>query len=264
VEVNKGFIIPDNLRLPGLKAIFTTRSEGGKDGRGQGFSLSFTDGIEREEVVQNRSRVASFIGVSLDSLLLPVQRHTDKVAIIMERPETPIEADAIITPLNGIVLGVLVADCAPILAYDPQAGVIAAIHAGWRGTAGGIIKKTLAFMYKEFNTSPSEIIISIGPSIRWCCYEVGPDVLKAIEKETGNPAGYSKEKGDGKYCLDIARANQIQASSLGVKDIWISEECTCCHPERFYSYRYLKGQRGRQGGFIGMIGRIEGCLLKKG
>lgn len=252
--MDNGFIIPDNLNLAGVKAIFTTRIDGDRADPLKGLNLSFSYGMEVESVLKNRSFVASFLMVTLDSLIFPVQRHTDKVSIITKPPDkSSIEADSIITPSKGLILGVLVADCAPILVYDPGAGVVSAVHAGWRGTASGIIKKTLTLMRKEFNTSLSEAMISIGPSIRWCCYEVDSDVLNAIEKETGNLSEYSREKGNGKYCLDLAIANQIQAASLGVKNIRISEECTFCYPERFYSYRFYKGPTGRQGGLIGMV-----------
>lgn len=238
----------------GVKSVFTTRIDGDRKEPLKGFNLSFTDGVDSRVVVENRSYLASLFGLGMDSLIFPVQRHTDKVSIITDPlDKSSIEADAVITSMNGLILGVLVADCVPILIYDPESKVIAAIHAGWKGTALGILKKTLTLIKKEFNTSLSKTIISIGPSIRWCCYEVGIDVLQEIERETGNINEYSKEKGNGKYCLDLAISNQIQASLLGVRDVWISEECTYCNPERFYSYRYYKGITGRQGGFIGMI-----------
>ena len=138
--MNKEFIIPDNLKLPGLKAIFTTRSNGDRDDPLKGLNLSFKGGIDRESVIENRSAVASFFGIPLNSLVLPVQKHTDKVYII-ESPldDLSIEADAIITNLESVILGVLVADCAPILVYNPEKKVAAAVHAGWRGTASGIV-----------------------------------------------------------------------------------------------------------------------------
>ena len=238
----------------GVKAIFTTRMDGDKKDPLKGFNLSFINGAEDRSVIENRSYLASFLGLSPNSLVIPVQRHTDKIGIVTDPSiQSSIEADAIITSIKGIVLGVLVADCVPILVSNHKAGVVAAIHAGWRGTASGIMKKALTLMEKEFNTSLSNTIISIGPSIRWCCYEVGLDILDAIKKETENFTEFSKKKGNGKYCLDLATANKSQATSLGVKNIWISEECTYCYPERFFSYRYYKGLTGRQGGFIGII-----------
>lgn len=252
--MERQFITPGNLDLPGIKAIFTARSNGDMNNPLKGFNLSFADGNDREAVTRNRNAVASFFNVSPDSLVFPVQKHTNKVYIIEDpQNDLPIEADAVITVSRGIILGVLVADCAPILIYNPKKSIIAAVHAGWRGTALGIIKKTLEVMNEQYNIPLSETAISIGPSIRWCCYEVDFDVIRAIEKETGSPSRYSKERTNGKYCLDIPTANQIQANSLGVKNIWISEECTFCRPGRFYSYRYYRGITGRQGGFIGLI-----------
>ncbi len=248
------FIIPTNMNHSGVKTIFTTRMDGDRNDSLKGFNLSFINGVEEKSIIENRFYLASLLGVNLDSLILPIQRHTDKISVIKDSTiRSSIEADAIITSMRGIVLGVLVADCVPILVYEPESGVVSAIHAGWRGTASGIIKKVLAVMNKKFNTSTAKTIISIGPSIRWCCYEVDPDVLKAVEKETGNLKEYSKGKDNGKYRMDLALANQIQATSLGASNIWISEECTYCNPEKFYSYRYYKGLTGRQGGFIGII-----------
>lgn len=252
--MDQRFVIANNLNMPGVKAIFTTRVDGDRNNPLRGFNLSFTEGFEEEVTIKNRSHVASLFEVSLNSFILPVQRHTDKVCIIIDpTTQSPIEADAVITSMKGIVLGVLVADCVPILVYDPEAGIVGAIHAGWRGTSSGIIKKSLSLMKKEFNTSLSKTRISIGPSIKWCCYEVGHDVLNAIEKETGNITEYSRGKGNGKYCVDLATANRLQAESLGIRNIWISEECTSCYPEKYYSYRYYNGLTGRQGGFIGMV-----------
>ncbi len=251
--MNNLLITSNNINIPGVKAIFTTRMDGDKKDPLKGFNLSFINGVDAKVITENRAYLASYLGVKLDSLVIPVQRHTDKIGIITDPSnQSSIEVDALITSMKGIVLGVLVADCVPILVYDPGSNAIAVIHAGWRGTASNIMKKALTLMEKEFNTSLSNTIISIGPSIRWCCYEVGEDVLNAIGEETGNINGYSREKGNGKYCLDLAKANQVQAASLGVSNIWISEECTSCYPEKYYSYRYYKGLTGRQGGFIGM------------
>jgi hypothetical protein len=108
-------------------------------------------------------------------------------------------------------------------------------------------------MAARFYSRPSDIIVAIGPSIRWCCYEVGHEVIDAITKATGE-GEYFKSKG-GKLCLDLQTANKIQALSMGVSDknIWLSGECTYCLPDRYYSYRYAKGTTGRQGGFIGLL-----------
>jgi len=127
------------------------------------------------------------------------------------------------------------------------------VHAGWRGTAAQILKKTIRIMVEHFRSSPDNIIIAVGPSIKGCCYEVGSDVNEAICTSTG--AGEYSSRKDSKFFIDLASANMLQALSLGVREnnIWVSEECTFCNPDRFHSYRYHGNNAGRQGGFIGMF-----------
>ena len=197
----------------------------------------------------------------------PVQKHTDTVIHVREKTR-PSAGDAVITQRNDILLGVKSADCVPILIYDKVGHAIGAVHAGWRGTAAGILKKTIKEMEAAFCTDPEDLLISLGPSIRWCCYEVGREVIDAVKKETGKDGEYYKPKKAGrgeagnKFCLDLQSANKLQALSMGVpeRSISIVEECTYCFPDRYYSYRYALKQGGpdspaakrRQGGFIGM------------
>lgn len=220
-------IIPDNLRHHNLIAFFTERREGsGKD------AISGLSGIPEEHI------------------FFPVQEHTDRVVLLGDLNEK-VTADGVITGRCGVLLGVVVADCIPILIYDKRLSVISAVHTGWRGTAGGILKKALMILREIFSSRSEDILIAFGPSIRWCCYKVGTDVLEAVKAETG-PGEYSMIR-DGDICLDLASANRVQAVSAGIPDgnIWTSEECTFCYPERFFSYRYSKVE-GRQGGFIVM------------
>jgi polyphenol oxidase len=141
----------------------------------------------------------------------------------------------------------------PILLYDSVAHVVAAVHAGWRGTAAAILRKVIRTFTDRFFSSPSHIAIAIGPSIRWCCYSVGYEVIEAVRKATGS-GDYFKTRGEINY-LDLQRANKYQAMSMGIpgKNIWVSEECTHCLSDKYYSYRFAKGPTGRQGGFIAML-----------
>ena len=195
------------------------------------------------------SRAAS---IDNQKIYLPTQKHTDKV-LVLDSDLSPRIADAVITSNKGILLGIQVADCVPVLLYDVKRNVIGVVHAGWRGTAASILKKTIETMRERFSSFPIDIKIAIGPSIRWCCYHVGYDVLESVEKATGI-GEYHINRG-GAYCLDLASANKYQAVSAGVpkENIWVSDECTYCHPDKFYSYRFAKGTTGRQGGFIGII-----------
>ncbi len=222
------FIKPNNLKHSELVAFFTTKLLNG-----------------------NLKNFLKSINVSEEEIYLPIQKHTNKV-IILENNDKPEIADAVLTRRKGVLIGIHVADCVPILLYDKEKLSVGAVHAGWRGTAAQILKNTIKTMQEMFCSSLEDIQIAIGPSIRKCCYDVGDDVGDALFGVTGGGDYYRRE--NGKCFVDLSSVNKIQALSMGVpeKNIWQSEECTFCNPDRFYSYRFTKGSAGRQGGFIGM------------
>lgn len=184
-------------------------------------------------------------------ICLPKQKHTDKVHIL-ESDIEQVTADAVITSRKNILIGVKVADCVPILLFDNERKVMGAVHAGWRGTSSGILKNSIETMQKKFNSRPEDIKAAIGPSIKGCSYEVDKDVMSAVMSASGE--GDHIRKADDKYFIDLSVANRLQALSTGVPEhnIWLSDECTFCNPEKFYSYRYSGNAAGRQGGFIVM------------
>ena len=195
--------------------------------------------------------VSNVTGISKDSIYLPIQKHTDNIQVI-ESVSDPEVADAVITAERRIMIGVMVADCVPVLLYDSNRRVIGAVHAGWRGISQEILKKTIKKMINKFQCLPAQISVAIGPCIRQCSYEVGKEVKEAVQKATGE-GDYYKKKGD-RYFVDLSSANRIQALNMGIeqKNIWQSEECTFCNPDKFHSYRYANDHAGRQGGFIVM------------
>jgi YfiH family protein len=197
-------------------------------------------------------RISEIISVGKQNIYMPIQKHTDKV-LLMDSFEPKI-ADAVITDRRDVLIGVQGADCVPILLYDRRTLATGAVHAGWRGTAAEILKKTIKAMGERFSSSPSDIVLAIGPGIRWCCYSVGHEVMEAVKKVTGE-GDYFRAGGE-KNCLDLPSANKYQAISTGVRpeNIWMSDECTFCLPEKYYSYRFAKGPTGRQCGFIGIVG----------
>jgi YfiH family protein len=199
------------------------------------------------------NKISNILSIKKEDIFLPIQRHTDKVLVLESDLESKV-ADAVVTKRKGILIGVQVADCVPILLFDRKKSIIGSVHAGWRGTAAQIVKKTIKLMVEDFNSSPDDIIIAIGPSIRWNCYYVGYEVKDAVCKATGN-GKYHVEKTDGRYCIDLSSANMLQALSMNIpgKNIWSSNECTYCNPDKYYSYRYSNGCVGRQGGFIGIF-----------
>jgi len=184
-------------------------------------------------------------------IYLPIQKHTNKI-YVLDSGHEPVVADAVITDKRHVLIGVLVADCVPILIYDNVRKIIGAVHAGWRGTAKQILHEAIITMQEKFGSFPENILLAIGPSIRQCSYEVDEDVSTAVMEATGEGNYYLRKR--NKYFIDLSNANRIQALNMGIppRNIWQSEECTYCNPDKYYSYRHSGGSTGRQGGFIGM------------
>jgi YfiH family protein len=196
--------------------------------------------------------IAGILGIRKENIYLPIQKHTDKIVLLESSRETKI-ADAVVTKEACVLIGVQVADCVPVLIHEKEKGVIGAVHAGWRGTAAGILKKTLSMIMDRYTCGTKSLYVAIGPSIKGCSYAVDHEVNDAVRRATGEGNYYSK-KGE-KYFLDLASANKYQALSLGIPEpnIWVSEDCTYCNPDKFYSYRYAGGSTGRQAAFIGKL-----------
>ncbi|MDQ7788127.1 MAG: peptidoglycan editing factor PgeF [Thermodesulfovibrionales bacterium] len=221
-------IVPENMN-GAVKAFFTTKLLG-------------TD----------RAKICSKASLENVSFYMPTQKHTDTVKVL-DADLSPETADAVITDKKGVLIGVQVADCVPALLVDREKAVVGAVHAGWRGTAAQILKKTIALMTECFGSPPESMLIALGPSIRACCYIVDTEVKEAVVRATGD-GDYFRVRGE-KYVVDLSHANRLQALSAGVPatNIWSSSECTCCNPEKFYSYRFHNDYGGRQGGFIGIL-----------
>ena len=195
--------------------------------------------------------VSGLLSVTARDIYLPIQEHTDRVLVIDYDTE-PRLADAVLTNRRGVFVGIRTADCVPLLLYDKKRSVAGAVHAGWRGTAAGILKKALRTMTERFSSSPEDILIAVGPAIGCCCYEVGPEVPDGVLKASG-AGDYIKMKGS-RHHIDLPEANRLQALSMGIlqENIWLSGECTFCNPDKYYSYRHDKGVTGRQYAIIGI------------
>lgn len=200
--------------------------------------------------------ISRFLSIRQADVYVPLQEHSDRI-FFLEDERLPVAADAVITRRMNILIGVQVADCVPLLIYDREKSAIGAVHAGWRGTALGIVKKTIASMIERFGSDPNDMVVAIGPSIRGCCYRVGAEVAACVAVATGR-ADYMGLR-DGALYLDIAKANAVQVGSMGIPlgNIWMSNDCTCCNPSEYHSYRYHKNYAGRQGGFIGLMTHVR-------
>ena len=168
--------------------------------------------------------------------------------------DTAVEAtDAMVTDVPRLCLTVLMADCVPVLFFDPQKRVVAAVHAGWRGTVKLATQKTAETLKAKFNCKPTEVLVGIGPSIGPCHYEVGSDVISQVEDTFGSTEGYiNGESPDGKGYFDLWEANKRQVIEAGIpaQNIEVAQICTYCNAHLFFSERHEKGRTGRFGAGI--------------
>lgn len=205
----------------------------------------------------NRSLLARAAGSSLENLLTVNQVHSSDILVI-DAPNQEyshfhkLECDGIITDRKGVIIGICVADCCPILLLDPEKHVVAALHAGWKGTAEGICRKGIQAMKDIFGSNPAAILAAIGPAIGPCCYEVDEPVKKGFLDNKAGWDAFATPKGEGKWALDISRANRMQLLQEGLQEanITTASHCVSCSPELFFSHRRDKGETGRQMGFI--------------
>lgn len=155
------------------------------------------------------------------------------------------EADAILCRTAGTVVGVKTADCVPILLADPVMRRVAAIHAGWRGSAGNITGLAVRNFIRD-GLDPRGLVAAVGPAIGPCCYETGPEVAARFD-----PVFRSRIQESGAAHLDLAAVNEFQLRAEGVTNIWVAGTCTFCDPERFESFRRDGEKSGRMISYIG-------------
>ncbi len=245
------FDIPEITELGWVRHGFLTRKGGVSPSPFDTLNLSENSGDRDEHVSQNKNQIAMAFGFDLNRLILLNQVHQDRIFHLKEVPSSlpsPLEYDAMITNLPNIFLGILTADCVPIFMIDQKRRIIAAVHAGRKGTELHITTKVLGKLKEEFGCLPEDLLISLGPSIGFCCYEIDETVF-APEWEP-----FSISVGDGKRMVDLARINISQMEEEGIKEdqiFWI-DLCTSCHQDLFFSNR-KEGKTGRQLSFIGIV-----------
>jgi len=236
---------------------FTTRHEGVSRSPYNSLNLGMNTQDQSFNVEGNRSILTRAFGINQDALVSVRQVHGSDILVIDEPNEdyghfSSVESDAVITNQPGVMIGICVADCVPILLCDPVKRVVAVVHAGWQGTAAKLVAKTVAGMKSIFNSDPKGLQAAIGPGIGRCCYEVDAPVRQAF-LQNGIPwDSFAEEHGEGKWRLDMAAANRDMLLSAGVpaSAIQVSDMCVCCRKDLFYSYRRDNGDTGRQMGFI--------------
>jgi len=206
------------------------------------------------------------------------QVHSAHVHVINDVPDQPLTGDGMITRVPGLLLGVQVADCVPVLVVDPVNRAVGAFHAGWRGTVKRIVEKGIGMMRMAYGSDAAQMHAAIGPCVGQCCYAVGDEVIDAFKSQFVYGAELFREVYDDdpvkkKYPLlfltarapghspigpqthlDLVEANRRQLLDAGLtaENIWSADLCTSCHPEKLFSHRAEHGFTGRMIGVVGV------------
>lgn len=236
---------------------FTTRLGGVSRGHLASLNIGTSRGDAPENVLENYARLGSALGFDIHNLVLSRQVHSDIVYTAEAKDAgaglfaPPLgSCDALITCTPGLALVVFTADCTPILLWDEKTGAVGAIHAGWRGTVSGIAGKAVAQIAREFGSRPEDIHAAIGPNIGFCHFETDEDVPQAFRAAYGEATEPWIAREGGKYRLDLKQINRWILNQAGVTRVEVSESCTVCQCDRFWSYRVCGTQRGSQGAVI--------------
>jgi len=212
-------------------------------------------GDDPDAVEINHRLICEALGFSVADLVSPHQVHGANVAVVgvQDRGQVIEETDALITDQPGGLLMLRFADCTPVWMYDPVHRAIGLAHAGWRGTAAGTVRETVQAMASAFGTHPRDVLAGIGPAIGPCCYEVGPDVARAISETFPEMASQVLEaRGETKWHLDLWTANCEHLRRAGVTQVEVAGVCTACHTDEWYSHRAEHGRTGRIGALLGL------------
>ena len=257
VTVKEGAL--EYLRAEELAAshCFTTRFGGVSKGHLSSMNLGTRRGDDPENVLKNYEILGKAVGFDPKKAVLTRQAHTDIIRVAGKEawgaglfaPDLS-ECDGLITNTPGTALVVFTADCTPVLFHDPVTGAVGAAHAGWRGTAAQIARKTVDAMVTAYGCRREDIRAAIGPNIGQCCFETDRDVPDAMIRAFGQAAEAYILPKNHKYYVNLKGLNALQLQQAGVGVISVSRECTACRPDRFWSHRRVGALRGSQGAII--------------
>lgn len=242
---------------------FTTRFGGVSEGKFSTMNMSFSRGDNPDSVLENYKRICGAIGTDYRKCVLSQQTHTTNIKIVTEADAGKgiisdrdyNDIDGLITNVKGLTLVTQFADCVGLLFFDPVRKVIAASHAGWRGTVGKIGEKTVKMMQKHFNCNPADIKAAITPSICFNCFEVDSPVFEEFDKIAYiDRSKIIRDDGNGKYHINLWEANlqTLLLAGLLKENISVTDICTQCNPDYLFSHRYTKGERGNLAALIAL------------
>ncbi len=248
--------VPQWESYPGLLHGFIGRRGGRSVGPYAELNVSLRVGDEAESVKNNICDIKHAVGIHNGRVVTMKQVHGDRIVEVTDQTRKEAgEADAMVTREREMYLGILTADCVPILLVAPKRKAVGVVHAGWRGTLAGVAAKMVRLLQEKYDVPPAGIEAALGPSIGACCYEVQSDVTGPFLARWGVPAESSLERRDGKYFLDLRRLNREILANAGISRSRIFEvgPCTSCAREEFFSYRREGEEIGRQLSFIGWL-----------
>jgi len=235
---------------------FTTKLGGVSTGVMAGLNIAIKDGETKENVRKNLEILGDALGFGISDLVLTRQIHSDIVRVVSRSDcngcihrDYP-ECDALVTMTPGVALMIFTADCTPLLFHDAVTGAVRAAQEGWRGCAPQICARVVEAMVREFGCDPANIHAAIGPNVGFCHFETDADVPEAMIASYGDEVkAFIKPQAD-KFYLDLKAINALSLRRAGVTHIEISEDCTMCRPDRYWSHRITGSQRGSQGAII--------------
>jgi YfiH family protein len=257
-------------QFPQLKVGFSSRSGGVSSAPFHSLNTGLHVSDKTEDVIINRERLADKVNLPIESWIYAEQIHSNEVELLNSNDrgkgiysrETAIQAkDAFITQSTNICMAALFADCVPLYFFDPVHQAIGLAHAGWKGTVQEIAAVTIKMMQQHFNSQSHEIIAAIGPSIGICCFEVDEIVMNKVWELFGremlwnidDKPLYQKQK-NGKFLLNLQESNRQIMMKAGIlpSHIEVTDYCTSCRTDLFFSHRKENGKTGRMVAWIGL------------
>ncbi len=245
----------DLFEIPGIVHGIYTRRGGISPSPWSSLNLGGTVGDPRDNIVENRRRIFETVGRPVESIFDVWQVHGIEV-ICSDSPRpldsAHLKADVILTDRPEITLFMRFADCVPIFLHDPVKKVIGIVHAGWQGTVKKACQAAVEAMQARYQSDPADMLAGIGPSIGAHHYPIGPEVTQQVREAFGSDATGLLAGSNGTTRFDLWAANRLVLEQSGVKNVQVSEVCTACHLEDWYSHRGEHGKTGRFGALLAM------------
>ena len=248
----------DNSKL--IKTAFTTRIGGVSSGKYESLNLGERTEDCKRNIEINYSKLCEALELEDIPLVSLKQTHSDKI-VEVKKENLPNkkgymnlgEGDALVTDDPGVALMTFHADCIPVFIFDSKSKAIGLVHSGWKGTVESISVKTFYKMQALYKSRQQDLQICIGPGIGYCCFEIGEDVYALFKEKFFYLEKYAKKTSNEKYHIDLKGLIKRQLEDEGIKNILISQECTVCRKDLFFSHRRDKGSTGRMAAVMRLI-----------